>query len=91
MRKARLGLNGRAMAVIRHFELMSDAAQLAWAGGGLWLLAAFFTLMERRRARARDLARLESVGWVPWTGLFVIAAVAGAGLLAMALPALLKG
>jgi hypothetical protein len=36
-------------------------------------------------------ARLEQVGWVPWTGLFLLAAMFGAGLLAMALPAVLKG
>jgi hypothetical protein len=79
------------MDVIAQFKLLSDAAQLAWLGAALWGLAAFFTLMERRRARARNLARLEAVGWMPWTGLFLIAATMGAGLLAMALPAVLKG
>lgn len=79
------------MDVIAQFELMSDAAKLAWLGGALWLFAGFATVMERRRARARDLARLEVVGWMPWTTLFVLAAVAGGGLLAMGLPAMLKG
>jgi hypothetical protein len=79
------------MDMIRKFELMSDAAQLAWLGGGLWLLAGLFTLMERRRARVRNLSKLEKVGWVPWTTLFVLAAMLGAGLLAMALPAVMKG
>jgi hypothetical protein len=79
------------MDVIAQFELMSDAAQLAWIGGGLWVLAGVFTLMERRRARARNLAKLEAVGWVPWTALFMFAAMLGAGFLAMALPAVLKG
>lgn len=79
------------MDVIARFELMSDAAQLAWIGGGLWLLAGLFTLMDRRRARARNLARLEQVGWVPWTALFLLAAMLGAGFLAMALPAVMKG
>jgi ABC-type Na+ efflux pump permease subunit len=79
------------MDMIAQFELMSDAAQLALLGAGLWVLAGVFTLMERRRARARDLAKLEAVGWVPWTTLFVLAAMLGAGLLAMALPAVLKG
>lgn len=79
------------MDMIRQFELMSDAAQLAWLGGGLWLLAGIFTLMERRRASARSSSKLEKVGWMPWTTLFVLAAMLGAGLLAMALPAVMKG
>lgn len=79
------------MQMIRQFELMSDAAQLAFAGAGLWALAVGFTLMERRRARARSLSKLEKVGWVPWTTLFVLAAMSGAALLTAALPALVKG
>lgn len=79
------------MDMIAQFELMSDAAQLAWIGAGLWLLAGFAALMDRRRARGRDVARLEQVGWVPWTGLFLLAAIVGAGLLALGLPGLMKG
>ena len=79
------------MEWIAQFELLSDAAKLAMLGTGLWLFAGFATLMERRRARTREMERLEVVGWVPWTTLFVLAAVAGGGLLAMSLPAMLKG
>jgi hypothetical protein len=79
------------MDVIARFELLSDAAQLAWLGAACWLVAAIATLMERRRARLRNLERLEQVGWMPWTTLFVLAAMLGAGLLAMSLPAMLKG
>ena len=79
------------MDVIAQFELLSDAAQLAWIGGALWLFAGFAALMDRRRARGRDVARLEQVGWVPWTGLFMLAAMMGAGLLALGLPAVLNG
>lgn len=79
------------MDVIAQFELLSDAAQLAWLGGALWAFAAFASVMERRRARARHMARLEAVGWIPWTTLFVLAATSGAGILAMALPLVLKG
>lgn len=79
------------MDMIAQFELMSDAAQLAWTGGALWLFAGFAALMDRRRARGRDVARLEQVGWVPWTGLFLLSAMVGAGLLAMGLPAVLRG
>jgi hypothetical protein len=79
------------MDVIAQFELLSDAAQVAWAGGACLVFAVFASLMEWRRARTRNLARLERVGWVPWTGLFLLSAMLGAGLLAMALPAVLKG
>ncbi len=79
------------MDIIAQFELLSDAAQLAWLGGACWLVAVIATLMERRRARLRDLTRLEAVGWMPWTTLFVLAAMVGAGLLAMSLPVVMKG
>ena len=79
------------MDLVAQFELLSDAAQLAWAGGVCLLFALFASLMEWRRGRGRDLARLERVGWMPWTGLFLLSAMLGAGLLAMALPAMMKG
>lgn len=79
------------MNLIEHYELLSDAGQLAIIGGGLWALAAIAGLMEWRRGRRRDLARLEKVGWMPWINLFMFAFLLGAGILAMSLPAVLKG
>lgn len=79
------------MDLVAQFELLSDAAQLAWLGAACWAFAVFASLMEWRRGRTRNLARLEQVGWVPWTGLFLLSAMLGAGLLAMSLPAALKG
>lgn len=79
------------MDLVAQFELLSDAAQIAWAGGACLVFALFASLMEWRRTRTRNLARLEQVGWVPWTGLFVLSAMLGAGLLAMSLPAVIKG
>jgi hypothetical protein len=79
------------MELIAQFGLMSDAAQLAWTGAALWLVAGLAALMERRRNTRRDLARLEQVGWVPWTGLFLLTAMLGGGCLAMGLPAVLTG
>ncbi|MFM7378114.1 MAG: hypothetical protein ACKO1O_08320 [Erythrobacter sp.] len=79
------------MEFVAQFELLSDAAQLAWAGGACLVFAVFASVMEWRRNRGRDLARLERVGWVPWTGLFLLSAMLGAGLLALALPAVMKG
>lgn len=79
------------MDLIAQFELLNDAAQLAVVGALFWLLAALFALMERRRHKTRNLARLEHVGWVPWTTLFMLAALAGGGMLALGLPVALKG
>jgi hypothetical protein len=79
------------MDMLVQFELLSDAAQLAWLGAACWVFALFATLMERRRGRLRNVARLEQVGWVPWTALFLLAAMLGAGLLALSLPGLMKG
>ncbi len=79
------------MDPIAQFALLSEAAQLAVVGGLFWLMAGVAALMERRRNKARDLARLEKVGWVPWTGLFILAAIIGGGILAMSLPAMLRG
>ena len=81
----------RRMNPVDQYELLSDAAQLAVIGGLFWVLAGFFAVMERRRQKARDLARLEQVGWVPWTALFMLAAMAGGGCLAMSLPVVMKG
>ncbi|MCZ8135388.1 MAG: hypothetical protein O9266_03715 [Porphyrobacter sp.] len=77
------------MDLIARFELLSDAAQLALTGGLFWLFAGFAGYMERRRMKRRDLARLEQVGWVPWLGLFMGAAIIGGGMLAMSLPVVL--
>lgn len=75
------------MDLIIQFELLSDAVQLAVIGGLFWVFAVFAGVMDRRRAKRRDVARLEQVGWVPWTGMFMGAAMIGGGLLLMALSA----
>lgn len=66
----------------------SDADILALWGGGLLLFALFTLVMERRRMKR---TRIDGVGWIPWTGLFLTSAVIGGGLLAVAVPAILQG
>ncbi len=66
----------------------SDADILALWGAGFLLFALFTLLMERRRLKR---ARIDGVGWVPWTGLFLTCAVVGGGLLAVAIPGILRG
>lgn len=79
------------MDIITQFELLSDAAQLAVIGGLFWVLAGFAGLMEWWRVKRRDVGRIDQVGWVPWTGLFMAAAMIGGGCLAMSLPVVLGG
>ncbi len=74
---------------VAQFALLSDAAQLAVTGAGFWLLAGFSAAMDYRRNKQRDLDRLEQVGWVPWTALFLGSAVIGGGILALSLPPVL--
>ena len=69
--------------------LASDATLMALAGIAFWLLAGVALLMERRRVRKRPIHRLEAVGWVPWTPIFVGCAIIGGGILAMSAPVVL--
>lgn len=70
------------------FTFASDADILALWGGAFLLFAGFTLGMERRRTKR---ARIDGVGWVPWTGLFLICAVVGGGLLAVAIPGIVRG
>ena len=74
---------------LTEFWLASDAARLTALGAVCWTIAALAALMEWRRNRTRPVERLERVGWMPWTGLFLVTAWIGAGLLFMGVPALL--
>lgn len=66
----------------------SDADVLGiWAAAFL-LLAGLALLMERRRMGR---ARIDKIGWMPWTGLFLTFAVLGGGLLAIAVPGIVQG
>lgn len=66
----------------------SDAELVALGGVVALLLAIVCLLMERRRARR---AAIDRVGWVPWTGLFLMFAVVGGGLIALGLPGWIVG
>ena len=66
----------------------SDAEILALWGLGALACAALAMLMDRRRNKR---ARIDGVGWVPWTGIFLTCVVIGGGLLAVAVPGMLRG
>ena len=60
----------------------SDATLVGLSGGALLLLALVALVAERCRLRRK---RIDAVGWVPWTSIFVFAAVIGVSLLTVAL------
>ena len=76
------------MEIVRRIELASDAQILAGIGLFCLLIAAIATLAERRRAKR---VRLDRVGCVPWTAIFLLFFLAGVVMLALSLPALLAG
>ena len=68
--------------------LFASNAELATAGGVAFLALAMATrLADRRRVRRQ---RIDRVGWVPWTGLFLVFAVIGLTLLALGIPGLIR-
>ena len=77
-----------AQRMTQFLTFASDAEILALWGAAFLALAAAALGMERLRVKR---ARIDRVGWVPWTGLFLTFMVAGGGLLAIAIPAILRG
>ena len=68
--------------------LFASNAELATvAGAAFLLLAGLARYGESRRMRRQ---RIDRIGWMPWTGLFLVSAVVGLTLLALGLPGLLK-
>lgn len=75
-----------------HFLTFASEAELvALAGAGFLVLAGLAMLADRRRARREPMTRLNKVGWVPWTAIFMACVIVGGGLLALALPKALFG
>ena len=69
--------------------LFASDAELAMAAGLAFLvLAALMSFAERRRVRRE---RIDRVGWVPWTGLFLGFAVIGLTLTGLGAMGLVRG
>lgn len=66
----------------------SDAELSIFAGAAVLLLAALTRFAEARRIRR---ARIDRVGWVPWTGLFLVLSVVGVTLIGLGVIGLVKG
>ena len=78
----------RAMEFLHGLIFASEAEILGLWGVGLLLLAGFAMLMEKRRTRRND---INNVGWVPWFGIFFVCVIVGGGLIALAVPGIVKG
>jgi hypothetical protein len=66
----------------------SDATLAGLAGGALLLVAVVAVVAERRRLRRR---RIDAVGCMPWTALFLLAFFAGVTLVLLAVTGWLAG
>ncbi len=66
----------------------SDAEVVLLWGIGVLLVAAAARYAESRRVRR---ARIDQVGWVPWTGLFLVLCVIGLTLVGLGVLGLIKG
>lgn len=77
------------MDLLTKLEFASDAMLLTLTGAACWVLAVICLVFEQLRVRRRRVDRLEKVGWVPWTQLFMGLAIIGGGCLAMGLPVVL--
>lgn len=77
------------METLHQLVFASDALRLAIFGGLCWLGAGMCLLFEQLRVRKRKVERLEAVGFMPWTSLFMALAIIGGGCLAMSLPVVL--
>lgn len=72
----------------RFITFASDAEIIGLWGAVFFAFAIFAMVMERRRGKR---ARIDRVGWVPWLGFAVGAAMIGAGLLSLAVKGILTG
>ena len=66
----------------------SDAEIMALWGVVFVALAMLANVAERLRMKR---ARLDRLGWVPWTNVFLACLVIGGGLLALSLPRVIAG
>lgn len=76
------------MSVHEFLAFASDAQIAATWGAALLAIAMVASLAERRRIRR---ARIDRVGWVPWTGVFLLCAVVGIVLMALSAKGLFAG
>ncbi|MEP2737171.1 MAG: hypothetical protein ABJP34_12845 [Erythrobacter sp.] len=79
------------MEVLHKLTFASEAEMVALTGAGFILLALTALFMDKRRAKGRSIERLEKVGFMPWTAIFLGSMIIGGGMLALALPRVIGG
>lgn len=72
----------------RHLTFASEAEIVGLWGAALIGVAIIALFAEKRRNKV---ARIDRIGWVPWTSIFVFSAMIGAGLIALAVKGLFTG
>lgn len=76
----------KPMSISNPLTFASEADLVALAGVAFVALALLALLGDRLRARRERLGRLDRVGFMPWTAIFLASAIIGGGLLALSLP-----
>jgi hypothetical protein len=67
--------------IVNFLTFASDATELAIAGAALLLISILALVADRRQLKRK---RIDAVGCMPWTALFLIAAICGVSLLTLA-------
>jgi hypothetical protein len=74
---------------LHEFLTFASEAEIVGLWGIALLIMAVVTLFGERRRMKR--ARIDQIGWVPWTNIFMASAIVGMGLLALAAKGILAG
>ena len=71
------------------FLTFASEAEIVGLWGIMLLIVAVFALWGERRRMKR--ARIDRIGWVPWTNIFMTSAIIGMGLLVLAVKGIMAG
>ncbi len=74
---------------LHEFLTFASEAEIVGLWGIALLIVAVIALISERRRMKR--ARIDRIGWVPWTNIFMVSAIIGMGLLALAAKGILAG
>ncbi len=74
---------------LHEFLTFASEAEIVGLWGIALLIIAVVALFGERRRMKR--ARIDRIGWVPWTNIFMASAIVGMGLLALAAKGILAG
>lgn len=74
---------------LHEFLTFASEAEIVGLWGIALLIMAVVALFGERRRMKR--ARIDRIGWVPWTNIFMASAIVGMGLLALAAKGILAG